>query len=489
MYTQRVIDNRPHVSEFCSHALGSRVKLKILECVTVKTTEILKSSMHRRVLMSCYLALLSSTAIFACSGEKNGKGDGDGDDASDTDISLSGNGDGDGGSIIGRNYDSSDGGTADLTDKQVKNLLSAECVGAEAEGERVPATLELVIDVSGSMNKTVAGNTPRQGEASKWDTTKAALMTAVEALPSSVSFGAVYYPNKNATVHSPNSPGPANSCINVEASLPLASLGQPGSAQRDAFQKNIDSVYVENYTPTHDAYTYALNEQLAPFPGLNKFILLITDGAPTIDGGCRWPRDDGKAFPLEVGTGDGSFDAVTAPIVADIQAARDEQGVRTFVIGAPGSELSVESSTDMRPWLSAAAQAGGTEVPGCSHNGPNYCHFDMSGSGSDFSSDLTFALASIAGQVSNICTFKIPDPPNGEALDENKTQVIVEWGDDTNQLIYPDSIGECQGEGWRYNEEDQTVETCGATCDRIKLDFKAVVHVSFGCASTDIIVR
>lgn len=454
----------------------------------MKTTEILMSSGHRRVLTGSGLLLLSSSILmFACGGEK--KGDGDGDEPNDSGFSLTGDGDGDGGIITGRNYDSSDGGTDDLTDKQVKALLNAECVGAEAEGERLPATLELVIDVSGSMNKTVAGNSPGSGEISKWDTTKAALLSAVDALPSSVSFGAVYYPNKNATVYAPNDPGPTSACINVEASLPLASLGQSKSTQRKAFQTNIDSVYVENYTPTRDAYSYALNEQLAPFPGTNKFILLITDGAPTINGGCAWPKADGKDFPVEVGTGDGAFDAETTPIIADVQAARDVQGVRTFVIGVPGSEQSVESNTDMRPWLSAAAQAGGTDVAGCSNNGPNYCHFDMSGSNNDFSKELTSALASIAGQVANACTFKIPDPPNGEALDKNKTQVIVEWGDETNQIIYPDGIDDCQGEGWRYNEENQTVETCGATCDRIKTDFQAVVHVSFGCASTDIIVR
>jgi len=424
-----------------------------------------------------------------CSDDDGGDGDAGG---RDTDISLTGDGDagGEGGALNIKDYEDSDGGVTDLSDKQLESILDAECTGAEAEGERLPSTLELIIDVSGSMNKSAAtGEPPEAGEQSKWDTTKAALLSAVDNLPSSVSLGAVYYPNKRATVHAPGDPGPASACINVDGSLPIASLGTKDSKQRAAFVENIDAVWVDNYTPTHDAYNYGLTEHLLRAPGGNRFMLLITDGAPTINGGCQWPEDDGKAFPIEVGTGDGSFDGETAPIIADVDRALADHGVRTFIIGAPGSEESVESSTDMRPWLSAAARAGGTSPADCNDAGPNYCHFDMAGSGADFARDLTSVLANIAGQVSNACTFKIPDPPHGETLDPNKTQVIIEWGDGTNQLIHPDAKGECQEQGWRYNEDDQTVETCGFTCDRIKLDYQAVVHVSFGCTEQDFIVR
>lgn len=425
-------------------------------------------------------------AIVGCGEEASG--DGDGDDEPGLDIP--GKGGGEGGSIDLRDYDESDGGVADLTDEQVEAILNAECTGAEAEGERLPAALELIIDVSGSMNKSAEdGEEPDPGEPNKWDTTKAALQKAVEQLPSSVSLGAVYYPNMKATVNAPGALGPASDCVNVEESLPIASLGTEGSAQRAAFAANIDAVYVDNYTPTHDAYNFGLSEHLIPAPGSQKFMLLITDGAPTINGGCTWPTDDGKDFPMLVDTGDGAYDGATAPIIADVKRALDEHGIRTFVIGSPGSEKSVESSTDMRPWLSQAARAGGTSTDGCDDDGPNYCHFDMSSSGQDFSDQLMSALASISGEVANACTFKIPDPPRGETLDPNKTQVIIEWGDDTNQLIYPDSIQECQEQGWRYNEEQQTVEMCGATCDRIKLDHRAVVHVSFGCEDVDIIFR
>lgn len=435
------------------------------------------------------LALVLPLVPTGCGGDADGDGDGDG---RDTDISITGDGDqdGKGGQLNVTDYEDSDGGVTDLTDKQLQSILDAECTGAEAEGERLPSTLELIIDVSGSMNKSAeTGEPPEGGEPNKWDTTKAALLSAVDHLPSSVSLGAVYYPNKRATVHAPGAPGPVSSCINVDGSLPIASLGTKDSAQRAAFVENIDAVWVDNYTPTHDAYNYGLTEHLLHAPGGNRFMLLITDGAPTINGGCQWPEDDGKAFPIEVGTGDGSFDGETAPIIADIDRALADEGVRTFIIGAPGSEESVESNTDMRPWLSAAARAGGTSPADCSDNGPNYCHFDMAGSGAHFARDLTSVLATIAGQVANACTFKIPDPPQGETLDPNKTQVIIEWGDGTNQLIRPDAIDECQDQGWRYNEADQTVETCGATCDRIKLDYQAVVHVSFGCTEQDIIVR
>ena len=456
------------------------------QLMTISRTHTLSSL----ALSSLFLALTS----VSCGSEKDQGEQGEtAEDATDTDINVPDTGDGDG-SVITGDYEESDGGTAELTDDQVERILNSECVGAEAEGERLPAALEMVIDVSGSMNKTVHGEEPEAGQQSKWDITKVALLAAVGELPSSVSFGAIYYPNKQATVNPPSAPGPVSDCVNVEAGLPIASLGQQDSTQRTAFQANIDSVYVDNYTPTHDAYSYGLNEQLLPFGGTNRFIVLITDGAPTINEGCRWDAnetsgDEPKTLPAVVSTGDGSFDAETAPIIASIQEAREKYGVHTYIIGSPGSEQSVESETDMRPWLSAAAQAGGTAGADCSNEGPNYCHFDMSDPESDFAQQLKSTLASIAGEVANVCTFLIPDPPHGEDLDPNKTHVLVEWGDDTNELVRPDAIGECQGDGWRYNEAEQTVEMCGTTCDRIKTDPKAVVHVSFGCEDIDLLYR
>ena len=107
-------------------------------------------------------------------------------------------------------------------------------------------------------------------------------------------------------------------------------------------------------TPTHDAFLYAVDTIAAsPLMG-NKYVVLVTDGSPTFSLGC---------------VGDGRTSVDTAPL---IQAAAEAttRGVKTFVIGSPGSE-------EARSSLSAMATQGGTAPPGCSDTGPTYCHFDI----------------------------------------------------------------------------------------------------------------
>ena len=104
----------------------------------------------------------------------------------------------------------------------------------------------------------------------------------------------------------------------------------------------------------------------------SRFMLLITDGAPTLADGC---------------IGDPPDVVDTQPIIDEIAGAEGE-GIRTFIIGSPGSERNSMTGGDMRPWLSRAAMEGGTAAPSCTENGPNYCHMDMTQE-PDFAAALT----------------------------------------------------------------------------------------------------
>jgi hypothetical protein len=53
-----------------------------------------------------------------------------------------------------------DGGRTELTAQQAEDILGAECTGWEGEGEKVPATLELVVDTSGSMTQEAPWKPP-----------------------------------------------------------------------------------------------------------------------------------------------------------------------------------------------------------------------------------------------------------------------------------------------------------------------------------------
>jgi len=404
------------------------------------------------------VALGAAAAAVACggNGEDGGSGGMNSTDLSDgltTDGLTTGNPD----------FDTSEGGKVDLTAEDINAIEGAACTGWAAEGENLPATLQLVVDVSYSMTETAPGT-----DQSKWDVTEDALTEAVQDLPASVALGVLYYPNMDVNLE--GGTRPIDACVNIDEMVPIEQLGEADSAHRTDVLQSIQDAQTAGYTPTHDAYQYALTQGLLPYQGSGnaKFMLLITDGAPTMSEGCYGGDDpDG-----------GVQDMPTQPIVDEVTAAA-AQGIRTFVIGSPGSEESAEETGgDMRPWLSRAAMEGGTAAAGCNADGPNFCHMDMTQE-EDFGAALRAGLAAIAGQVIDACTFAVPDPPNDETIDPALTNLVVTWGSGSSSLYLPDNVGACDV-GWTFNAAGQ-VELCPATCDEVKLDAGATVQLTFGC--------
>jgi hypothetical protein len=178
------------------------------------------------------------------------------------------------------------------------------------------------------------------------------------------------------------------------------------------------------------------------------------------------------------------MDMPTAPIIAEIAGALTNEKIRTFIIGSPGSEMSSQGGMDMRPWLSAAATAGGTATPGCMDSGPNFCHLDMT-QAPDFGAALTAGLSSIAGQVVDSCTFTIPAPPSGQMINPDLTNLIITAGDGTSTLVLPDNTGTCT-EGWQFDGTDKVV-LCSQTCAEVKKDTAAHVQLVFGCSQDQVV--
>lgn len=348
------------------------------------------------------------------------------------------------------------GGTTPLTPEQIEAIEDGACAGWSTEGEPLPAAIQLVVDVSGSMEDPAPG-----GGGSKWTVTRNALLEAIDALPASTSLGILFYPNRSTPAN--NNPTDVDACVDTDEMVPINVLGPANSMHRNAIRQAMQRADTGNYTPTHDAYRYALESGLKPFNSTApKFMLLITDGAPTMSLGCVRPNGGVQDMP-------------TDPIIADITAARSE-GIKSFIIGSPGSEESSESNTDMRPWLSRAAMEGGTAIPGCSENGPNFCHMDMTQE-ENFADALRRGLGSVASQIAS-CTYAIPEPPNGEVIDRGKVNLIVQ-SDDGAVLVNPDGQGECT-EGWVY-DDDGNVQLCPATCSAVQADPSAQVKLLFGC--------
>lgn len=355
----------------------------------------------------------------------------------------------------------------ELTPAEFETLQASACNGWSIEPEGLPSKLELVVDISGSMENVANGGTE-----TKWVVTREALREAVigvngSGLKENTAVGMLFYPGL-ALQTVPTTAQDSSSCLNVSGSVNMALLDD---TQRAAIGAALDAVKTGRSTPTHDAYKYALDNVVlgtaqAAFEG-SPYLLLITDGMPTLQFGCY-----NTAGSLDYAT------VPTQPIIDEIAKAY-QQGVKTFLIGSPGSEVGRANGYD---WLSAAARAGGTAAADCSDVGPNYCHMDMT-TAPDFSSALATGLSQVTSTVSG-CRYVIPTKSTDDTLDidVNKITPVVTFSGGEVELIGIDETKACSGEGFKVNSTTE-LELCPATCARFQTDSKALLELLFGCSS------
>jgi hypothetical protein len=98
----------------------------------------------------------------------------------------------------------------------------------------------------------------------------------------------------------------------------------------------------------------------------------------------------------------------------------------------------------------------------------------------DFSTALSEGLAAVAGQVVDTCSFVVPEPPEGQTLDPDTTNLIAVWGDGTATAFLRDAEGACDT-GWNFDTTGSQIEFCPASCDQLKAGAGATVRLSFGC--------
>jgi hypothetical protein len=361
-------------------------------------------------------------------------------------------------------------GPVDATD--LEDLRDAACVTEISELVLPPVFLQFVVDVSGSMSLPPPGETT-----SKWESTKTALSNLVSSLAEEANVGAVYFPNqatsRNCTLDEgecePGEPVEVSACIDVEAIVPLDALGSEDSGQRELFQEGLERVNPAGGTPTHDAYLLGLEQLKGGQPVVERVVVLITDGQPTYLEGCS-------------GSGNLTEPVDEQPIIRAIRAAADE-GVHTFVVGAPGSDQNTGTEEDARPWLSRAAFVGGTGPSDCERDGPNFCHFDLTGPGS-FSVSLNQALGRILGET-KVCSFDVPQPPNEQTVDPNEVNVILTSASGDAEVVGRGD-NDCT-EGWRYRQEQQVIELCPESCESYQQSTLSKVEVLFGCEAAPVI--
>jgi hypothetical protein len=176
--------------------------------------------------------------------------------------------------------------------------------------------------------------------------------------------------------------------------------------------------------------------------------VLVTDGTPT--------QCDGDANNL-------------AKILSDGAAL----GIKTFVIGLPGSNLQA---------LDALAAAGGTAKA-----------IDVSGGAAAFIAALNGIRSKISVGTALECQWKIPPPQDGQVFDPAKVNVaFTPKGGMVQEFGYV-AQADCAraANAWYFDDPAKPTQVfvCPTTCDTLKASSGAEVNVSFGCARKPAILR
>jgi hypothetical protein len=328
----------------------------------------------------------------------------------------------------------------------------AGCAWSIAPTEVIPSHVLFLVDRSGSMNCNLPedGQTSEEcaqfpvrksdGAPSKRELVEQALSEAFRTLAGTgnVSAGLSFFPAAGTECDPPDSPDIALDALDEE--------------HRKDLEDALHAVRADGDTPLAGAvinsYAYLLEQLRAgALPG-NPFTVVITDGSET----CK-PSELKKLLDI------------------DVPNAYALLGIRTFVVGAPGSEGG-------RALLSQMAVAGGTADPSQCSVGPDEtdgdCHFDMTRA-KRFADELRRALASINVDVAR-CELPVPEAPGGHRLDLDRVNVSVDG------MRYPMAARDCDPDvaSWHYSEDRLTILLCGDACTRA-LEPASEVELVFGC--------
>ncbi|HEX5101716.1 MAG TPA: vWA domain-containing protein [Polyangiaceae bacterium] len=340
------------------------------------------------------------------------------------------------------------------------------CATSKQEAKLTPANLLFLIDKSGSMNCN-----PPEGDATlnercsykpiqedmskptKWEVASSALSGALNKLvdQTNIRAGLTLFPI-------------ADECgVSADPAVDIAKLD---SDQRATIAGELDGVSPAGETPiagatilSYQHLSDAIRER--KLVG-NTFVVLLTDGAET----CK----------------ESELDKL---VTTDVPNAR-LFNIRTFVIGAPGSEQA-------RSLLSRIAWEGGTAAKSsCNHDtdppDEGDCHFDMTTS-QDFATDLDAALYDITHDKVLSCEFDVPRNEDGRGVDFSKVNVIFEPGKGEEETIgFDDMATSCdEADGWMYSDDRTKILLCGDACERVQGDPDGVVRITLGCPTIRIV--
>jgi hypothetical protein len=339
----------------------------------------------------------------------------------------------------------------------------ASCEARSYVSPQIPASMLFVIDRSGSMacnpppaqtveacNKDPKRADPAQP--SRWEITVKALNEAFSGLTGAKAEIGLSLFSTDGFCGVDSTPIVGLDVVNANH---LTSLSNAMASAAPAGGTPIVGSVIQAYHHLHEELRAAGN----------RYVVLITDGEESC--GTKGVEDDKADLSA----------ARTRLLQTEVKKARDAN-IRTFVIGAPGSE-------GARGFLSELAFLGGTaRRADCVHGDPNAmtgdCHFDLTQE-KDFAAVLKTTLGQVSGQAVT-CEYQTPSGSGGSA----NVQLSSGGG---RPMCLPKDDKPCGAgaNGWQFpkaadgNVDYSRVLLCGTACEAVKKDPTSVVDILLGC--------
>jgi hypothetical protein len=317
--------------------------------------------------------------------------------------------------------------------------------------QAVPPNVALVLDRSGSMKDFLwdADGNAGTPDITRWNSLYNVVESVVGEFDAELNLGAAFFPSDNAFQQL----GQGACITNATPEVPVEPLN--GAAVLAAMPPAASTDLV-GATPATAGVESALGHLLTLDPNVDRFMILVTDGAANCGAdadttdcpgiGCDLMESYDERLPIVVGD---AFDMEAIPtfvVGIDIQDAWVGVGADGMPGTADDDDGQVAANTFER--LNDVAIAGGRAQDG-----------DEKFFNAQNEIELQSALEEIAGQVFS-CTVELDPPP------ENPEFVEIEIGG-----MPVDRVRDCATEdGWVYTNPDgpyDAIQLCGSACEML----------------------
>lgn len=404
-------------------------------------------------------SLVASCSLFGDDDDNDNNNDNNRDDDDDDDKNTGGSGNGSGGEGGGA---VADGpwweNTKETTLKPCASLegIDVSCGQNSVGKQRKMVSMILVMDKSGSMTEPFAG----EGGPSRWDELKGALSTAMGEVKGAMNFGLVLYPNQDIGQEETDAEKACAVTADGKIDVPLGLGNETVPAMVDVLNDTTPGGGTPIATGLTKAHAYFQQQIAEGLPG-DKYVLLATDGGANCNSAFKGSGCSPEVctFNLDRNSFDTNLCGPNPLGCLDDQAVLDEiealaaDGIKTYVVGIPGSEPYSEV-------LDNFAVAGETALEGEDR------YYRVGGDAS-----LVDTFRTITVDLVKDCEIELDEP----AQDPDRTNVAVNC-----ELQTPSE--EDDQSGWSMSDDFTKIYITGEKCNEIKKGVDRI-DVFVGCTT------